>query len=42
MKRSVNACHERGMAVILDAVYAHAHPEFAYNLIYKTTGEQTR
>jgi 1,4-alpha-glucan branching enzyme len=39
MKSLVNACHERGMAVILDAVYAHAHPEFAYNLIYETTGE---
>jgi 1,4-alpha-glucan branching enzyme len=27
------------MAVILDAVYAHAHPEFPYNLVYAATGE---
>lgn len=38
-KRLVDACHQRGMAVILDAVYAHAHPEFAYNLVYDTSGE---
>ncbi|HEX2028881.1 MAG TPA: alpha-amylase family glycosyl hydrolase, partial [Nitriliruptorales bacterium] len=25
MKRLVDQCHQRGMAVILDAVYAHAH-----------------
>ena len=24
--------------MILDAVYAHAHPEFAYNLVYSVTG----
>lgn len=39
MKRLVDACHARGIAVILDAVYAHAHPEFAYNLVYDTSGE---
>ncbi|HEX8532023.1 MAG TPA: alpha-amylase family glycosyl hydrolase [Cytophagales bacterium] len=39
LKRLVNACHARGIAVILDSVYAHAHPEFAYNLVYNTTGE---
>ena len=39
MKLLVNACHERGIAVIVDAVYAHAHPEFAYNLVYDTSGE---
>jgi 1,4-alpha-glucan branching enzyme len=39
MKQLVNACHERGIAVIVDAVYAHAHPEFAYNLVYDTSGE---
>ena len=39
MKRLVNACHARGIAVIVDAVYAHAHPEFAYNLVYDTSGE---
>lgn len=39
MKSLVNACHAKGIAVILDAVYAHAHPEFAYNLVYATSGE---
>jgi 1,4-alpha-glucan branching enzyme len=39
LKRLVNECHQRGIAVILDAVYAHAHPEFAYNLVYETSGE---
>jgi Alpha amylase, catalytic domain len=39
MKQLVNACHQRGIAVILDAVYAHAHPEYAYNLVYESTGE---
>jgi 1,4-alpha-glucan branching enzyme len=39
MKRLVDAAHARGIAVILDAVYAHAHPEFAYNIVYDTSGE---
>ena len=39
MKRLMNACHERGIAVILDSVYAHAHPEFAYSLVYDTANE---
>lgn len=39
MKLLVNACHERGIAVIVDAVYAHAHPEFPYNLVYDVTRE---
>jgi 1,4-alpha-glucan branching enzyme len=39
MKRLVNACHQRGIAVVVDAVYAHAHPEFAYNLVYTASGE---
>jgi 1,4-alpha-glucan branching enzyme len=39
MKRLVNACHGQGVAVVLDAVYAHAHPEFPYNLVYETSGE---
>ncbi|HEX2123020.1 MAG TPA: alpha-amylase family glycosyl hydrolase, partial [Thermoanaerobaculia bacterium] len=39
MKRLVRACHEHGIAVVVDAVYAHAHPEFAYNLVYETSGE---
>jgi 1,4-alpha-glucan branching enzyme len=39
LKRLVNACHAKGIAVIVDAVYAHAHPEFCYNLVYETSGE---
>jgi len=39
LKTLVDACHARGIAVVLDAVYAHAHPEFAYNLVYDVTGE---
>jgi 1,4-alpha-glucan branching enzyme len=39
MKRLVRACHEQGIAVIVDAVYAHAHPEFPYNLVYETSRE---
>src|SRR6476660_4903750 len=39
MKRLVDACHQQGLAVILDSVYAHAHPEFAYSLVYDTSGE---
>ena len=36
LKRLVNECHKRNIAVIVDAVYAHAHPEFPYNRIYQT------
>jgi 1,4-alpha-glucan branching enzyme len=39
MRRMVQACHDHGIAVIVDAVYAHAHPEFPYNLVYETSGE---
>jgi 1,4-alpha-glucan branching enzyme len=39
MKLLIDACHERGIAVIVDAVYAHAHPEYAYNLVYDVTRE---
>jgi 1,4-alpha-glucan branching enzyme len=39
LKRLVDACHNQDMAVIVDAVYAHAHAEFAYNLVYETSGE---
>ena len=35
LKRLVDACHSNGIAVILDAVYSHSHPEFAYNLVYE-------
>jgi 1,4-alpha-glucan branching enzyme len=38
LKKLINQCHSRGIAVILDAVYAHAHPEFPYNLVYNATG----
>lgn len=39
MKRLVDACHQHGIAVVLDAVYAHAHPEFPYTHVYDTAGE---
>lgn len=39
LKSMVDACHAAGIAVVLDAVYAHSHPEFAYNLVYDATGE---
>lgn len=39
LKRLVNAAHARGMAVILDSVYAHTHPEFTYHLVYAASGE---
>jgi len=39
LRRLVDACHGHGVAVVLDAVYAHAHPEFAYSLVYERTGE---
>lgn len=37
--RLVDAAHARDIAVIHDAVYAHTHPDFAYNLIYESTGK---
>ena len=39
LKRLVNAAHARGIAVILDSVYAHTHPEFTYHLVYAASGE---
>jgi len=39
LKHLVNTCHQNGVAIIMDAVYAHAHPEFAYNIVYRSTGE---
>ncbi len=30
LKRLVNACHQRGLAVILDVVYNHLGPEGNY------------
>lgn len=40
LKMLVNACHERGIALIHDAVYAHMHEEFCYNKVYWETGEE--
>ncbi|WPD21690.1 MAG: alpha-amylase family glycosyl hydrolase [Candidatus Electrothrix scaldis] len=40
LKRLVNACHERGIAVIHDAVYAHMHDEFCYHKVYRITEEE--
>lgn len=39
LKQLVDACHQEDVAVIVDAVYAHAHPEFPYNLVYDSSGE---
>jgi 1,4-alpha-glucan branching enzyme len=39
LKKLVNACHERGIAVIHDAVYAHMHEDFCYRKVYWETGE---
>ncbi len=34
LKRLVNACHGAGVAVILDVVYQHVDPFFAYSSVY--------
>ena len=34
LKRLVDAAHAEGMAVILDVVYEHVDPMFAYNAVY--------
>jgi 1,4-alpha-glucan branching enzyme len=39
MKKLVDAAHQRHIGIIVDAVYAHTHPEFAYTLVYQTTEE---
>ena len=39
LKHMINACHQRGIAVILDVVYQHVDPDFAYNRAYKDSGE---
>jgi hypothetical protein len=39
LKYLVNACHQKGIAVILDVVYQHVDADFAYNRIYKGSGE---
>ncbi|MDY6930555.1 MAG: alpha-amylase family glycosyl hydrolase [Halobacteriota archaeon] len=38
MKRMINECHKKDIAVILDAVYAHGHHDFAYNTVYNGLG----
>ncbi len=38
LKQLVNACHEAGIAVILDVVYQHVDPDYPYNLVYKKIG----
>ena len=38
-KRLVNACHAKGIAVILDVVYQHVSADFAYDLVYSDSGE---
>jgi maltooligosyltrehalose trehalohydrolase len=35
LRRLVDACHARNVAVILDVVYQHVDPEFAYKLVYE-------
>jgi maltooligosyltrehalose trehalohydrolase len=34
LRRLVDACHASNIAVILDVVYQHVDPEFAYKLVY--------
>jgi 1,4-alpha-glucan branching enzyme len=34
LRRLVDACHQSNMAVILDVVYQHVDPDFAYKLVY--------
>jgi maltooligosyltrehalose trehalohydrolase len=38
LKRLVNACHQAGIAVILDVVYQQVSPSFPYYLIYQSIG----
>ena len=38
LRRLVDACHQRGIAVILDSVYQHVDPDFAYCSVYRTAG----
>ena len=39
LKRLVNTCHARGVAVILDVVYQHVDPSFPYNLVYQNVAQ---
>jgi len=38
LKRLVNACHNAGVAVILDVVYQHVDAIFPYHLVYENAG----
>lgn len=40
-KQLVNACHEQGIAVILDSVYEHVDDNFPYNRIYVDSHESS-
>lgn len=39
LRRLVDACHARGIAVILDVVYQHVAAEFAYKQVYDAVGK---
>jgi maltooligosyltrehalose trehalohydrolase len=39
LKRLVDACHGKGIAVILDVVYQHVSADFAYDIVYKDSHE---
>jgi 1,4-alpha-glucan branching enzyme len=36
LRRLIDLCHARGMAVILDSVYQHVDPDFAYCKVHRT------
>jgi len=38
LRKLVKACHERGIAVIMDVVYNHISGRFGYNVIYNQIG----
>src|SRR5579863_8263716 len=38
LKGLVNACHNTGIAVILDVVYQHVDPTFPYAMVYNNAG----
>lgn len=38
LKRLINACHQAGVAVILDVVFQHVDPSFPYALVYANVG----
>jgi maltooligosyltrehalose trehalohydrolase len=39
LKRLVDACHGKGIAVILDVVYQHVSADFAYDIVYQDSHE---